>query len=95
MENKTTNSYPETGICSLCGGVYDHYGNNPMPLIDDFDARCCDRCNEEKVVPARCRIMDHLKDLQEEWEEEAREDFKDHLKDLQEEWEEEAREDSM
>ena len=42
----------ETGICSLCGGPYEHFGNNPEPL-KDFEERCCDDCNWQKVVPAR------------------------------------------
>ena len=64
MENKTTNSYPETGICCLCGGVYDHYGNNPWPLVEDDAARCCDRCNQDKVIPARERMDAYLDELE-------------------------------
>ena len=42
----------ETGTCSLCGQQYTHWGNNPAPL-KEFEERCCDKCNHEKVIPAR------------------------------------------
>ena len=41
------------GKCSLCDENYIFGGNNPQPVIDDYDARCCDRCCEEIVGPAR------------------------------------------
>jgi len=40
------------GKCSLCGGVYTHWGNNPEPL-KRIEERCCDDCNATKVIPAR------------------------------------------
>jgi len=43
---------PETGTCSICGGPYEHWGNNPEPIAQ-FAKRCCDKCNHEKVIPAR------------------------------------------
>lgn len=46
----------EEGMCSLCGYPYDHYGNNPEPLMR-FEHRCCDACNMEKVIPARLAVM--------------------------------------
>jgi hypothetical protein len=46
----------ETGTCSLCGGPYTHWGNNPSPL-KDIEERCCDRCNYEKVIPARMGLI--------------------------------------
>ena len=45
----------ETGTCSLCGGPYTHWGNNPYPL-KDISERCCDKCNHEKVLPARMNL---------------------------------------
>jgi hypothetical protein len=45
---------PKEGTCSLCGGQYDHYGNNPAPL-GAFYARCCDWCNAAVVIPLRLR----------------------------------------
>jgi len=38
--------------CCLCGEEFDGYGNNPEPLAGE--GSCCDRCNAEKVIPARC-----------------------------------------
>lgn len=46
----------ETGVCCLCGGTYTCNGNNPWPLESDEYA-CCDRCNREKVIPARLLLM--------------------------------------
>ena len=37
--------------CCLCGGEFDGYGSNPAPLKESGE--CCDRCNAEKVIPAR------------------------------------------
>ena len=42
-------------ICCLCGKPCENeYGNNPEPLAK-YPARCCDKCNYEKVVPARIK----------------------------------------
>ena len=47
----------ETGICSICGAKYDHFGNNAQPIND---GRCCDSCNAIEVIPARIRgFQDH------------------------------------
>ena len=37
--------------CCLCGEEFEGYGNDPAPLKDSGE--CCDRCNAEKVIPAR------------------------------------------
>ena len=100
MENKTTNSYPETGICCLCGGVYDHYGNSPWPLVEDDTARCCDRCNQEKIIPARSdegtvnslryevtdEFLAWFEPKAEDWECSERERFELDLAEQREEW---------
>ena len=45
--------------CCICGGVFNGYGNNPEPL-EKYPARCCDRCNETKVIPFRIlQIMEN------------------------------------
>jgi len=46
------------GKCSLCDGHYIFGGNNPQPVIDDYDARCCDKCDETAVRQAR---INHIK----------------------------------
>ena len=43
----------ETGKCCLCGGEYEHDGCNPKPVCTIPDARCCDKCHFERVMPAR------------------------------------------
>src|SRR5262245_19893730 len=35
--------------CSICGGAIVGFGNDAWPVNDD---RCCDQCNEERVIPA-------------------------------------------
>jgi len=45
----------EVKLCSICGFPYEGYGNNPQPVLDDYEARCCDRCNATVVVPERQR----------------------------------------
>ena len=52
-EEKET--YKKEGICSLCGGGFSRWGHNPEPL-KPFEERCCDICNETKVIPERIRI---------------------------------------
>lgn len=42
----------KTGKCAICGGKYDHYGNNPEPLMS-FENRVCNECNSRYVIPAR------------------------------------------
>ena len=43
-------NYKEEGICSICFKKYTHWGNNAEPVSK---GRCCDKCNEEQVIPAR------------------------------------------
>ena len=52
-------------ICCLCGReiTHDRYapgeylGNNPWPLADGENDRCCDWCNDTKVIPARIELV--------------------------------------
>ena len=44
----------EFGTCSICGELYDHYGNNAQPIND---GRCCYDCNAQQVVPARLALF--------------------------------------
>lgn len=39
--------------CCLCGKEFIGWGNNPYPLAEGEDDRCCDECNYTKVIPAR------------------------------------------
>jgi len=40
--------------CCLCGEEYERFGNSARPLKD---GQCCDKCNYEKVIPARLKIF--------------------------------------
>lgn len=48
-----------TGKCCICGGKYEHYGNNPEPLVSSVvgSGRCCDECNNRLVIPFRVAEM--------------------------------------
>mgnify|MGYP004640773655 CR=1 FL=1 len=43
----------EKHTCCICGKKFTGFGNNPWPLTDDVDARCCDECNLNYVIVAR------------------------------------------
>ena len=38
--------------CSICGEMYEGYGNNAYPITM---GRCCGVCNDIYVIPARIR----------------------------------------
>lgn len=42
----------EVHVCDICGGQYVGFGNNAWPVKY---GRCCDKCNSEKVIPARLK----------------------------------------
>lgn len=43
--------------CCFCGKEIVGYGNNPYPFPEGKDARCCDACNMDVVVPARLAML--------------------------------------
>lgn len=43
--------------CIICEEVIEGHGNNPWPLHSLEEGECCDRCNIEKVVPARIYML--------------------------------------
>jgi len=47
--------------CNLCNIEMTHIyeTHNPAPLCDenDTESRCCEKCNEEKVISARLGMM--------------------------------------
>ena len=43
--------------CILCGLAAIGFGNNPEPLAAYEVGRCCDDCNQKRVVPERLRRM--------------------------------------
>lgn len=47
-----------THKCIICGKTFTGYGNDPWPVIIEEDCEedevlCCDKCNEEVVIPKR------------------------------------------
>ncbi len=53
--------YKETGICCICGKEYTHWGNNPWPVSENVNDRCCDDCNFSVVLAARLGLMNKEK----------------------------------
>ena len=49
-------------ICCICGAECTGWGNNPYPVVNDEDARCCDGCNGTVVLPARITAMYRVKE---------------------------------
>ena len=45
-----TEKQDDEKICSICGRPFTEYGNNAEPVND---GRCCDRCDNQFVIPAR------------------------------------------
>ena len=43
--------------CCICGKEFEGWGNNPWPVNEDDNARCCDECNYNVVIP------EHIKGL--------------------------------
>lgn len=43
--------------CCICGKICTDWGNDPWPVNMSEDARCCDDCNAQIVVPARLKRM--------------------------------------
>ena len=39
--------------CCICGKMIKGYGNDPWPIVKDENAKCCDKCNDTKVIQAR------------------------------------------
>lgn len=39
-------------ICCICGVKFHGWGNNPQPIMTE--GFCCDNCNMQYVIAARC-----------------------------------------
>ena len=66
--------------CCLCGRTIEGYGNNPFPLSENEDDRCCDNCNWTKVIPARI-AMDEDANTLHDFQEESRDTIRDTIND--------------
>ena len=45
-------------VCCLCHEEFEGHGNNPWPVIEGENERCCDECNWKVVVPARVNMIE-------------------------------------
>ena len=50
---KGKEKYNAPKVCSICTEEYTEYGNNAEP----FQGRCCNRCDNAFVIPARILRM--------------------------------------
>ncbi len=41
--------------CCICKKGFEGFGNNPAPV--KLRGQCCDKCNEEVVIPVRINNM--------------------------------------
>ena len=48
-------------ICCICGKHKTGYGNNPWPVVNEFEGdrinKCCDNCNKFVVIPQRIGLV--------------------------------------
>ena len=52
----------KTGKCCFCGKPFDLYGNSPDPVDMRKNARCCDSCDTNIVIPARIGYVEALRE---------------------------------
>ena len=52
-------SYTEAQICSICHQHYEGPGHNAAPVKG---GRCCNRCNDHYVIPAKIKEMRKVKE---------------------------------
>ena len=45
----------EEKTCVICNEKFTGWGNNPSPIKDEGE--CCNKCDNEKVIPARVEKM--------------------------------------
>lgn len=45
--------------CCICGKPFrpGEWGNNPEPVKPYSEGTCCDKCNLDKVIPARLKQL--------------------------------------
>lgn len=56
-------------VCVLCGKHFKEWGNDPWPLADE--GWCCDKCNMDKVIPARIAMASKKEEPKTEEKKEA------------------------
>jgi hypothetical protein len=58
-ERRLEKLYGGPKVCVICGKTFTGLGNDPAPVVmprshvEDVDRRCCDECNETRVIPKR------------------------------------------
>lgn len=53
MSNTKISAGDHEFTCCICGKVVVEWGNNPYPVKEEGE--CCDRCNNERVIPERLK----------------------------------------
>lgn len=57
IETYIKNGIKNGEICCFCFAPLTDGGNNPYPAEKEEGARCCDYCNQMRVIPARLRQL--------------------------------------
>lgn len=52
--DKNTHNENKEYNCCICGRRFTGLGNNPAPVFNE--GRCCDKCNDNVVIPVRLHI---------------------------------------
>lgn len=48
-------------VCCICGKAFIGPGNNPWPVNNGVNVKCCDSCNQSVVIPVRIANMNLAK----------------------------------
>lgn len=51
MKNGTKPTIRRVSTCQICGNSFSGMGHNAAPV--KYGVRCCDKCNQEIVLPVR------------------------------------------
>lgn len=53
-QNRIHHKTEQGFTCCICGKhIVGEWGNDPYPIREEGE--CCDKCNNEKVIPARLK----------------------------------------
>jgi hypothetical protein len=47
----------EAGKCCICENIYHGLGNDPWPIYNSPEERCCNECKQEYVMPERNKLL--------------------------------------
>lgn len=54
MRENEQNKRTQVQKCCICGKTFQGWGNDAAPIKNGV---CCDKCNDERVIPARLKVL--------------------------------------